>query len=35
MTDPSASGVALGKAIAADLVLPFHFESNILAARDE
>ena len=29
MTDPSASGVALGKAIAADLVLPFHFESNV------
>ena len=29
MTDRSASGVPLGKAIAVDLVLPFHFESNI------
>lgn len=29
MTDRSATGVPLGKAIAADLVLPFHFESNV------
>ena len=29
MTEPSAIGVPLGKSIAAELMLPFHFESNI------
>ena len=29
MTDRSATGAPLGKAMAADLVLPLHFESNI------
>ena len=29
MTDPSAIGLPLGKVIETDLLLPFHFESNI------
>ena len=29
MTDRSANGLPIGNAVAADLVLPFHFESNI------